>query len=71
MKVFASALLAIAASAVHLKEGGEGDGKLDFDCGPAPEIPEDATLDDFFFEIAGEDEMIDEFEARAALHCAV
>ena len=72
MKVFASALLAIAASAIHLQKGdGQGEGKPDFDCGPAPEIPEDATIQDFFFEIAGEDEMIDEFEAKAALKCAV
>jgi len=72
MKVFASALLAIAAQAIHLqKEGGQGEGKPDFDCGPAPEIPEGATIEDFFFEIAGEDEMIDEHEAKAALKCAV
>merc|ERR1711981_605712 len=62
MKVFAAALLAFSAQAIRLMEDG---------CGPKPHIPEGATIDDFFYEIAGEDEMIDEHEARHALGCAV
>ena len=54
-----------------LEMGGDKKGK---GCGPAPELPENPTEEDadrLWDEIAGEDGMIDEHEARAALGCAV
>ena len=70
MKVFAAALLAYSTYALNLRQE-DGTKPPKDGCGPPPENHEDISMDDLFFMIAGEDEMIDEHEARAALGCAV